>query len=531
MERRPAGMKPLQNMAPPSVRGRPGSGSGDAGRRPAAAIRLSPTQQAAHDRALVVLAGSPLVMIEGESGMGKTTVMKALRDVTGGAFLTVSDFEAVLNHRSPSAYEQSIYEVVSAALDRERIVYIDSVERLSLANWLSSNRRQGVFNLVFRALFERTAVGERQIVLGHSPLELPPDSNQVTAYRPVSVNLPGLRAADYQHIVVERLGEAAAAGIDFVRVHHHARRLSAYDLNIVAGLLTGRGLSSPTTDDVIGIIEAYLQHSNVDVAEVEAIDLSRLVGVEEIVETLERTVLLPLKAPDLAAQLGLEAKHGVLLHGPPGSGKTTIGRGLAHMMRGKFFMIDGDTNHEAGDFFYKVDRIFDRAVANSPSVIFIDDADVILSDPQMQHFGRYLLTKLDGIQSESMARVCVMMTAMRVSDMPPPLLRSGRMEVWLEVRLPAEEQRKTMIEAFVARVPAAALGFDATTLARHTEGFTPADLRRMVSDAVEHLAFDRHSGAKPKSIEAYLDLSARDLRQQKALVGARSDRRGGRRRH
>lgn len=488
--------------------------------------QLTPTQRAAHDRALIILSGSPLVRIEGPAGVGKTSVLKALCETTDGIFLSIADFEAVLNIRSPLAYEQAVYEVISQALDAHRIVYIDGIERLSIANWLMSNERRGLFNLVFRALFDRTRVGERQIVISQSSQDLPVDPTQITIYRPVAVNLPRPRPIDYHHIFASRLGEKRSAGIDFTALHHHARSLNAYELNIAASLLSS--VSIPTTADVIAIIDRHLQRSNVDVAEVEPIDLSDLTGVEEVVETLERTVLLPFKEPKLAAQLGLESKHGVLLYGPPGSGKTTIGRALAHLMKGKFFIIDGDTNHESGDFFYKVDQIFDRAVANSPSVIFVDDADVILGDPQMQHFGRYLLTKLDGIQGESMGRVCVMMTAMNIADMPAALLRSGRLEVWLETVLPDEQQRRDMIEARVANLTTPLAGFDASTLARHTEGFTPADLRRLVSDAAAHLAFDRHIGSQPRSMEAYLDEAARELRQQKALTGLAANRRPSR---
>jgi len=67
-----------------------------------------------------------------------------------------------------------------------------------------------------------------------------------------------------------------------------------------------------------------------------------------------------------------------LPHGFPGAGKTSIGRALAHRMKGKFFMIDGTFITEPpGAFFNRVKAVFEAARANSPSVIFIDDADVL----------------------------------------------------------------------------------------------------------------------------------------------------------
>src|SRR5262249_10567153 len=146
----------------------------------------------------------------------------------------------------------------------------------------------------------------------------------------------------------------------------------------------------------------------------------------------------PLQQPELARELGLKAKRGVLLHGDPGTGKTSIGRALARQMAGKFFMIDGTFVLGTGSFYKKVNDVFAAAIANSPSVIFIDDADVMFKQDS-GGFNRYLLTRLDGLASESVGHVCIMMTAMDIRDMPVAMLRAGRVEVWLETKLPDEK--------------------------------------------------------------------------------------------
>ena len=64
---------------------------------------------------------------------------------------------------------------------------------------------------------------------------------------------------------------------------------------------------------------------------------------------------------------------------------------------------------------------------------------------------RYLLTMLDGLESESAGRVCVMMTAMDVGSLPPALVRSGRIELWLETRLPDDAARGAILRAQLAR--------------------------------------------------------------------------------
>src|SRR5262249_53354158 len=150
---------------------------------------------------------------------------------------------------------------------------------------------------------------------------------------------------------------------------------------------------------------------------------------------------LPLENDELAAELQLKPKRGVLLAGPPGTGKTTIGRALAHRLKSKFFLIDGTVISGTSEFYYQISHIFRLAEQNAPPIIFIDDSDVIFEGREEFGLYRYLLTMLDGLESESGGRVCVMMTAMDVSNLPPALTRSGRVELWLETRLPDDEAR------------------------------------------------------------------------------------------
>ena len=72
---------------------------------------------------------------------------------------------------------------------------------------------------------------------------------------------------------------------------------------------------------------------------------------------------------------------------------------------------------------------------------WIDDADVLFQSDRATGLSRYLLTMLDGLESESAGKVAVILTAMNPNHLPPALLRSGRVELWLETRLPAQAAR------------------------------------------------------------------------------------------
>lgn len=493
--------------------------------------RLTPSQQIAFDASMAALASNAIVLLESEPGMGKSTVLRALHRQTGGKFLNAEDIYRAHARSTATEYEQVVYDTIRDAVEGYDVVYFDNVGDYQAASHAYGHHRPELFDAVFKSIYDTVDLAGKKLVVSVEQGRMLAQPGEMVRYRPVTVSLQPLRKVDYRHIFIENFDEAHSSAIDFDKVYTYSRKLSGYFLKMVCDLLKARGLETPSAQDVVDILQEQLLRSNVDVREVEQVNLGSLVGVDQIVERLERTILLPLKDPELARELGLEPKHGVLLYGPPGTGKTTIGRALAHMMQGKFFMIDGDFDHQSCSFFDKVQAVFEAAQRNAPSVIFIDDADVILTDPRLAYFGRYLLTQLDGLMNEASGRICVMMTAMDLKGLPLALLRSGRMEVWLEMKLPDASARSGIIKSYVERLPIKPPPFDTSALGQQTEGFTPADLRRLVSDATGHLALDRHLGDEVRPLEAYLGIAAEALRNQKALADHAFQQRGGRQYH
>jgi len=229
----------------------------------------------------------------------------------------------------------------------------------------------------------------------------------------------------------------------------------------------------------------------VDLEEVQEVDLRDLKGIDDVLRQLEINIALPLENDALANQFKLRSKRGVMLYGPPGTGKTTVGRALAHRLRGKFFLIDGTFIAGTNNFYNKIHQVFESAKENAPSVIFIDDADTIFEDGEERGLYRYLLTMLDGLESESAGRVCVMLTAMNVANLPPALVRSGRVELWLEMKLPDVEARTLILQRHVAALPEELRNLDIPSLISATESFTGADLKRLVEDGKAIYAYDK----------------------------------------
>ena len=260
--------------------------------------------------------------------------------------------------------------------------------------------------------------------------------------------------------------------------------------------------------------------SNVDLGEVQTVNLKDLKGVDDVLRNLEINIVLPLENDELANQLKLRSKRGVLLYGPPGTGKTTVGRALAHRLKGKFFLIDGTFIAGTQQFYQRINQVFEAAKENSPSVIFIDDADAIFEDGEERGLYRYLLTMIDGLESESIGRVCVMMTAMDVAHLPPALVRSGRVELWLEMKLPDPQARTQIFSEHLEKLPAEIRNVDVPQLIASTDGFTGADIKRTVEDAKAIYAYDKSRRAELRPVTDYFLSAVEAVRENKAHYAA-----------
>lgn len=468
--------------------------------------RLSPSQQRAYAQALATIPGAAVTLLHGDVGMGKSLVVAHLQAQLGG---TVHSLDRVMDEilkRSAANVEETLADVILNAFRNDDLVFFEDVTMFDMLGEYGVVDRPGYLPHIMAMVYEKIMAAGVHLVISTADRVSASNSAKTAV-----IELEGLAGEDYLAIL-RNLAPGIDADFDSDKVARTYKKLTGHQIVAAMNLLRSEGNATPSAEAFIDAMEQMKARSNLVVDDVEDVTLEGLVGIAPIVRELMRTIVIPMTQPELARELGLKPARGVLLHGEPGTGKTTIGRALARQMKGKFFIMDGSVKPEAAD------ALLQAAEASSPSVFFIDDADVIFKNGENSGFARKLLTKLDGLESESIGNVCIIMTAMDVADMPPAVVRSGRVEVWLHMELPDARKRADIIRYYAASLPAELRGFDEEKLVEATDGFVPADLRGLVGDARGHIAYDRYKGRAERTFEEYLLIAAEEIWNRKVVL-------------
>jgi transitional endoplasmic reticulum ATPase len=189
--------------------------------------------------------------------------------------------------------------------------------------------------------------------------------------------------------------------------------------------------------------------------------------------------------PESARRFGVEPPSGLLLAGPPGTGKTTVAKVLAAQARCSFYPVSGADvmSKWVGESEGNIRRLFERARENRPSIIFIDEIDAIAAkrgefqvhDTQVNQ----LLAEIDGIAGQR--GVFIIGATNRPDQLDPALLRGGRLSRTIVLGLPDQAGRLSILELNTARMPTVGVRLD--ELARETDGMSPADLKSFCQEA------------------------------------------------
>ena len=204
-------------------------------------------------------------------------------------------------------------------------------------------------------------------------------------------------------------------------------------------------------------------------------------GLHEEIQRIREMVELPLRHPELFQRLGIDPPKGVLLHGPPGCGKTLLARAVANESEANFFSINGPEimSKFYGESEARLREIFQQAQQNAPSIIFIDELDAIapkreeVTGEVERRVVAQLLALMDGLAARG--NVIVIGATNRPDALDPALRRPGRFDREIEIGVPDKQARYEILQIHTRGMPLAE-DVDLKKLAEITHGYTGADL-------------------------------------------------------
>ncbi|MFZ1741206.1 MAG: CDC48 family AAA ATPase [Pontixanthobacter sp.] len=211
-------------------------------------------------------------------------------------------------------------------------------------------------------------------------------------------------------------------------------------------------------------------------------------GIGDTIQQLREMVELPLRYPELFTRLGVDPPKGVLLHGPPGTGKTRLAQAVANESDAEFFTINGPEimGSGYGESEKKLREVFEEATRVAPSIIFIDEIDSIAPKRTQVHgeaekrLVAQLLTLMDGLEARS--NLVVIAATNRPDAMDEALRRPGRFDREIVIGVPDEKGRREILAIHTRGMP---LGdkVNLDELAKTTHGFVGADLAALAREA------------------------------------------------
>ena len=219
-----------------------------------------------------------------------------------------------------------------------------------------------------------------------------------------------------------------------------------------------------------------------------AVNYDDVGGMDETIKALREMVELPLRYPELFTRLGVDPPKGVLLHGPPGTGKTRLAQAVANESDAQFFTINGPEimGSAYGESEARLREVFEEATRSAPSIIFIDEIDSIapkrqnVSGEAEKRLVAQLLTLMDGLAART--NLVVIAATNRPDAIDEALRRPGRFDREIVIGVPDETGRREILAIHTRGMPLGE-GVDLRELARVTHGFVGADIAALAREA------------------------------------------------
>ena len=237
-------------------------------------------------------------------------------------------------------------------------------------------------------------------------------------------------------------------------------------------------------------------------------------GMQEQINQLKQSIELPLNKPETFRKMGLTPPKGVLLTGPPGTGKTMMARALANSTSATFIGLVGSelAQKYIGEGGRLVRELFDLAKQKSPTIIFIDEIDAIGSkrldsstsgDREVQRTLMQLLAEMDGFEATSNIKIIAATNRPELLD--KALLRPGRLDRIIEIGLPDKEGRLDILQIISKGIPTDK-EVNLQQVSKQTKGFSGAELKALIMEAGLNAISNNRNSISRKDINLALEI-------------------------
>ena len=256
----------------------------------------------------------------------------------------------------------------------------------------------------------------------------------------------------------------------------------------------------------------------------DGIRFSDVAGVDEAKENLAEIVDY-LHNPDKYRQIGASMPKGVLLVGPPGTGKTMLAKAVAGEANVPFFSMSGSEFVEmfVGMGASKVRDLFKQAKEKAPCIVFIDEIDAIGkkrdgqlgSNDEREQTLNQLLTEMDGFEGNS--GVIILAATNRPESLDPALTRPGRFDRRVPVELPDLKGREEILKVHARKVKIAD-DVDFGKVARMASGASGAELANIVNEAALRAVRDGRGFATQADLEESIEVVIAGYQKKNAIL-------------